>query len=84
MAVLTQTTPVHGGTPDVPPLLDFSTLNMSFTGVLPGKANTSQSGSIVFQGGMTGSGKRGDYCVTKPHIVCLGKYQSFSLFWVLC
>lgn len=59
MAVLTQTSQCTGGTPDIPPLLDFSTLNMSFTGALPRKANTSQLGSIVFQGGMTGSGKGG-------------------------
>lgn len=71
MAVVTQTSPVHRGRPDIPPLLDFSTLNMSFTGVLPRKANTSQLGSIVFQ---PGRDEGGDYCATKPHIVCLGNH----------
>lgn len=75
---------MHGGTPHIPPVLNFSTLTKSFTGALPRKANTSQLGFIVFQGEMMGSGKGGwgggCYSAAKPHIVCSGKYQSFSLY----
>lgn len=55
---------MHGGTPHIPPVLNFSTLTKSFTGALPRKANTSQLGFIVFQGEMMGSGKGGGGGVT--------------------
>lgn len=68
MDVLPQTC-LQEDVPRIPPLLNFSTLTMSFTGALPRKMNTfPYRGSLCFVGEMRDSEKRGNYSAPKPHI----------------
>lgn len=83
MAVVTQTSQVTVARQTFLPLL-ISVKHVIYWYTAQKSQHFSQLGSIVFQGGVTGSGKgRGLQC-NKASCCVFGKYQSFSLYAALC
>lgn len=84
MDVLPQTC-LHEDVPRIPPLLNFSTVTMSFTGALPRKTNTfSFRGSLFFWERWELQGKEEIIAPPKPHIHVNNDIILPKNMWCVC